>query len=346
MRTKLISVLVPLVVLAFLATVTALAYPRLSAEHGDACKSCHINPTGGGARTEFGNYTAALNELTLPQTKEIMVKRYKKPRLGESLLFGFDTRHLLFENGRIFRMQSDVFLTAMPLKQVYYHFRLNETGVTENYALLTFRDEKYSIKVGRFYPSFGLHNDDHQAFTRARSGLAPRLYLDGAAFGAERLGMNFSAETYRLGEHGIYGLHAYRSGTVGTFGYLAGGSFRVSEEKNGSTGQLPNARALFGGLSYNRFTALGELDFTGKGSDTVIVYGALYGRIEYGLWLVGEYNFFDGNRNLATGVDEFVRLSAEFYPMPFVELRPSLTYYTRGNRDNEHEWFLQVHFGY
>ena len=346
MSTKSRSVLFPLIALAGMAAATALAYPRLAVEHGDACKSCHINPTGGGARTEFGNYSTALNELTLPQTKEIIAKRYKKPRIGESLIFGFDTRHLLFENGRLFRMQTDVYLTAEPFKQMYYHLRFGEHGVFENYALFTFRDERLSLKAGRFYPTFGLHNDDHQAYTRARTGLGPIQYLDGAAIGIEQFGVNFSAEYFNQEQRGIYGLRAYRAGTVGPFGYLAGSSLRLSEEHGGSNGQFSIARALFGGLSYNRFTALGEIDLNGKHVDTVIYYGALYSRIEYGLWLVGEYNFFDGNRHHANGVDEFVRMSAEFYPIPFFELRPSLTYYTRGYRDNQHEWFLQIHFGY
>lgn len=346
MRLTNLKVVLPLILLAVFATVSSIAYPRLAAEHGDACKSCHINPTGGGARTEFGNYTTALNELTLPHTKGIMAKRYRKPRIGESLLLGFDARYLVLDDGRLFRMQTDAYLTLEPLKNMFYHFRFGESGISENYALMTFADEKYSARFGRFYPSFGLHNDDHQAFVRAKSGLSPQLYLDGAAVGVEQFGLNLSAEIYRLGDHGIYVLHGYRSGTLGAFGYLAGGSLRLSEEKNRSTGQLPNARALFGGLSYGRFTALGEIDFTGKRSDSVIIYGALYSRIEYGLWFVGEYNFFDGDRDIADGVDEFVRFSAEFYPIPFVELRPSLTYYTRGFRNNEHEWFLQVHAGY
>jgi len=346
MRTKLASVLIPLTILALLATVTALAYPRLSVEHGDACKSCHFNPAGGGARTEFGNYTTALNELTFPQTKAAIVKRYRKPRIADNLILGFDTRHLLFQNGRIFRMQTNVYLTAEPFKQMYYHMRIGESGISESYALLTFKDEKYSVQAGRSYPAFGLHNDDHQTFSRIRSGILTNQYLDGIALGVEQAGVNLIAQYFYQGQRGVYGLHAYRAGTVGSLGYLAGGSLRLSEEFGGSNGQFPTARAIFGGLSLNRFTALGELDFNGKHGDTVITYGALYGRIQYGLWLVGEYNFFDGDRHLASGVDEFVRLSAEIYPMPFVELRPSLTYYTRGYRDNQHDWFLQLHFGY
>jgi hypothetical protein len=346
MSTKSRSVLFPIFALAGLIAATAIAYPRLAVEHGDSCKSCHINPTGAGARTEFGNYSVALNELTLPQTKEIVAKRYKRSRIGESLIFGFDMRHLLFSDGRLFRMQTDVYLTAEPFKDMFYHIRLGEHGVFENYALVTFKDEKYYLKAGRFYPTFGLHNDDHQAYVRERSGFGPLEYLDGAAIGVEQFGVNFSAEFFNQEQRGIYGLHAFRAGSVGPLGYLAGTSLRLAEEHGGSTGQFPTARALFGGLSFNRFTALGEVDLNGKHVDTVIYYGALYGRVEYGLWLVGEYNFFDGNRHVASGVDEFVRLSAEFYPIPFFELRPSLTYYTRGFRDNQHEWFLQIHFGY
>jgi hypothetical protein len=120
----------------------------------------------------------------------------------------------------------------------------------------------------------------------------------------------------------------------------------MSERINGKTGDFPHIRALFGGLSWNRFTLMGEADLVGFSSDTLITFANLTTRLTYGLYLVGEYNFFDGDRHVLGDVDEFVRLSCEVFPLPFVEVRPSYTYYTRGALEETDDFFVQVHLGY
>lgn len=347
--------------LSLLMAVTAVSFPRFAAEHGEACKSCHVNPNGGGARTEYGISTTAFNELCLPQTKKLVAKKYVNPRIGNALIVGFDNRNLVFDDGRIFRMQTDLFLTVEPLKNLFYHVRIGEFSgigdVYESYALLTLKDTKYWFKIGRFYPAFGLHNEDHNSFNRARINLAPLNYLDGISVGGEFYGVNVSAEVFNQSQfgdvgsyqQGIYGLHLYRAGSINPkMGYLAGASARFSEAKGGTNGQFPIAQAFFGGLNYDRFTALGELDFAGKTSDTIITYASLTTRIEYGLYLVGEYNHFNGNRNGAADIDEFYRLGLQIYPLPYIQFVPTFTRYTQtppaGKGRNE--FFLMVHFGY
>ena len=68
--------------------------------------------------------------------------------------------------------------------------------------------------------------------------------------------------------------------------------------------------------------------------------------------LVGEgvvknaFDSFNNNRDLEGGVNEFLRFSVEFYPIPFVQFRPSYTYYSNGPLDGEDDFFLQFHIGY
>ncbi|MFQ5453141.1 MAG: hypothetical protein ACE5D6_03025 [Candidatus Zixiibacteriota bacterium] len=338
--------ILPLIILLLIMTASVISFPRLSVEHGVNCINCHINPTGGGMRNEFGNYSVALNELCLPQTKKHFIKRYKQPRLSESVLFGFDTRHLVFDDLRVFRMQTDIFLNVEPLKNIFYHIRFWENGISEHYALLYFNKKKYFVKAGRFYPSFGLRNADHKAFNRERTGHGSNVYLDGLSAGAEINGGIITAEIFNPNQRGVYGLHMFKGSYIGNMGYLLGASLRLSEEINGSNGTFPHVKAVFGGLSYDRFTLMGELDLEGQSNDTLITYANLTTRIEYGLYIITEYNFFDGNRHLSEGVDELVRFSIELYPMPFFQLRPSYTYYTRGYRENEDDFFLMIHFGY
>ncbi len=328
-------ILLPSMFLLLLATASLYSLPRLSAEQAVACKTCHINPNGGGARTEFGNHSVAFHELCLPQTKKLVEKRFNKPRLSESVLIGFDTRYLVFENGLVFRMQSDVFVTFEPFKEFYYHVRFWENGVKENYTLLYFDHQKYYIKAGRFAPAYGLRTDQGSSF-----------YIDGLSLGAEVKDANVVVEIFNPGGRLVRGLHIFRAGYLNPISYLTGLSVRISEEINDSTGAYPHTRGIFGGISYDRFTLLGQIDLAGKGNDSLITYAELTTRLEYGLYFITEYNFFDPNRHLKSGADEFVRLSLELYPLPYVLLRPSYTYYTRGILEGEDDFFLMFHVGY
>jgi hypothetical protein len=243
-------------------------------------------------------------------------------------------------------MQADAYLAVEPLKDFYYLMRLTERGIAEHYALLYFADERYYVKAGRFNPAYGLHDADHKAYVRERIGYGSNVFLDGLSAGADLLGVSVAGELFNINQQAVSTLHLLKAGSVDPFGYLAGASVRFSEKVAGSTGAFPPTKAIFGGLSYDRLTLLGELDVTGKSNDTLITYASLTTRLEYGLYLIGEYNFFDGDRHLETGVDEFLRVSLELFPIPFVELRPSYTYYTRGILKDEQDFFMQVHVGY
>ncbi|MDH3891143.1 MAG: hypothetical protein OEV49_08655 [candidate division Zixibacteria bacterium] len=333
-------------IIAALIISSATSFPRLAVEQGAACGNCHINPNGGGMRNEYGNHAVGFNELCLPSTKRKLADKYRSPRLSEAVTIGLDSRHLIFDDGRVFRMQTDAFVNAEPIERFSYQLRFGEAGISENYALWRQADDRFYIKAGRFYPAYGLHSSDHKAFVQERTGHGSNVYLDGLSVGALVKGINFVAEAMDESGRGIYGAHLYRASGYGPVGYLVGASLRLPEESGGSTGRFPISRALFGGISYDRFTLMGELDLAGKANDTLITYANLTTRLEYGLYLIAEYNFFDGDRSLKSGVDEFMRVSIELYPLPFVQLRPSYTYYTRGIRQDEDDLFLQVHFGY
>ena len=301
-------------------------------------------------RTEFGNVSVAANELTLPQTKKLVAAHVNSPRVSDNLLIGFDSRHLIFDNGRIFRMQTDVLAAFTPFDNFNYQIRFWEDGTTENFVLLYLDDEKYNLKAGRFYPAFGLRNADHKAFARERTGHGSNVYLDGLSVGADFNGLNLVGETFNEQEQTILGGHAFYNVFLEPISLLAGSSVRWSEKKEDEGGPsnrtFPHAKSLFGGINYDRFTLMGDLDLVGKSNDTLIFYSNFTTRLAYGLYLIGEYNFFDGDRSLKSGVDEFVRVSVELFPLPFVELRPSYTYYTRGALEDQDDFFVQVHFGY
>ncbi len=335
--------------LPFLALVligsTAVTFPRLSVEHKAPCKSCHVSPSGGGMRNEFANYAVALNELTLPATKDIAVKNYKAPRLSESLTFGFDTRHLIFDDGTMFRMQADFFANVELFENMNYTLRFSETGITENYGIFYTNKKKYFVRFGRFAPSFGLKQSDHKSFNRERLGHGSLDYLDGFGVGIDIGGHLISAEIMNYGKQSIFMGHFMKTANLNSVGVFGGSSVQLPEKEAGHT-RYPQAKALFGGLSYNRLTMMGEVDLVGSSNDTLISYLNLTTRLEYGVYLISEYNFFDGNRDIADGTEEYYRFSLEFYPISFFQIRPSYTYYTEGIKKDKTDFFVQVHLGY
>lgn len=342
----------PLVVLL---VVSGLTLPRFSVEYAVPCKQCHVNPNGGGMRNEFGNHAMAFSELCLPQTKKFFADKYRSPRLTKNATIGFDSRYLVLDDLSLFRMQTDAFLNIEPFEGFGYQLRFGEQGISENYALLQFDGQRHYLKIGRFYPAFGLRGADHTAYVRTATGHSPSFYLDGLSLGSELAGTQLVAELFDRNGQGIYGLHAYRPFSFRSLGALLGASVRISEEVGNSPDGAPYAKSVFGGLSYDRFTAMAELDLVGKGNDAQAVYANLTTRLEYGLYLIVEYNFHDPDRRAVSGFNEFTRLSLEIFPMPFVELRPSFTRYS-GHADDsaseeehehsEHDWFVQVHIGY
>lgn len=340
-----------LVIIVGLLGAGISALPRLSAEHAVACKQCHINPNGGGARNEFGNHAVAFQELCIPPTKKLLASHYSSPRLSQSLLVGFDSRWLVLDDPRIIRMQSDLYLTLSPFKHFDYHFRVGSVGtgamqVSEQYALFSFKDSKYWIKAGTFYPAFGLRQDDHNSYSRVKTGHTYNSYLDGLSVGAEWCDVNVTAEAYNLNGRSMIGLHTFRTGYVSPIGYMLGASYQNSEKVNGSAGAYPRAKAVFGALNWDRFTISSEFDVIGNGNDSVAYYFAATARIVWGVYLSGEYNYFDPDRHLAGGFERFARFSVDFYPVPYVKIRPSISHYHPAQHGEADDFFVQIHVGY
>ncbi|MDF1544615.1 MAG: hypothetical protein P1R58_05885, partial [bacterium] len=268
-----------------------LSLPRLSIEQGAACGECHISPSGAGMRNEFGNYSVAFSELALPQLKNKVSQEYVSPRVAPSLLVGFDSRYLIFDDGTIFRMQTDAFLNFEPLKEIQYQLRIGEDPVGEFRAFESFMLFKPSshlfVKAGRFAPSFGLHVDDHKSFVRDRTGNGSNPYLDGFAIGGKLGRFHSALEFFNPSDVGTINWHSYAVGEYGSVGYMGGASLRFGESRSGLDSGLPDNRALFGGLNYDRYTIMGEYDLVGSYSEARAVYGSVTTRLEYGLYLIG-----------------------------------------------------------
>ncbi len=334
-------------VTVLLTSISLHSLPRLAVDHGTPCVSCHIQPDGGGMRNEYGHYSVGFNELTLQSTKKLFAPYKFRPVLTENLGYGLDYRMLYLERGEFFRMQTDFYLHLALLQGVSYDLTMAQSNVKFSYLLVKLRNEHYWFKVGRFYPAFGLRDPDHTSFVRTVSQLAPELAVDGISAGGRFFGgSNIFLEFYEPGGQRVLTLHSFRAGVLGPFGFLTGLSWRQSEKVDGSYRNYPIAKSIFGGLSYDRFTLLMEAGAVGKANQQRTFYSQLSARVLWGLYLIGEYNFYDPDWGHQTGTNQNYKASLEFFPVPFIELRPSLVYNAEGDRQDLVDWFIQLHIHY
>ena len=341
---SIILVLIP-VILLMVGSVTGL--PRFSAEYGMRCGSCHVDPSGGGMRTEFGNQEVAGKELTLEVSRDLLKAHKEAAGFSEVFRAGFDARYSVDDGGTVERRQTDLYLSLAPVEYATFVMRVDEDGISENFGLIAIDDARHYLKIGRFEPAFGLRLDDTLAYVRTRLDNCEDRYLNGAALGTTLLGATFSVEAFNVNEQDVYGLHLQAPFRLMYFRGLLGASYRGSSEVAvNDNGPFPVAKALFGGLSAGPISVLGEMALLGKGNDSLATYSELSIKPMSGVYLNAEYEFIDCDRRYASGVEESMTFSLEIFPIPFVEVRPSYQRYTKGPLKDEDHLQVQLHLGY
>ncbi|MFQ5351685.1 MAG: hypothetical protein ACE5D3_01275 [Candidatus Binatia bacterium] len=202
-----------LLVLAVVCPRTAFAEPYLALRKGYACGSCHMNRTGGGMRTLLVEFHA--DEIfDLPNDGEGIfpeVGERFSPHINEFFSVGADFRvvdALLFQddpgaNGRVDnneafrRVQSnDLDITEatlyadvrlIPRRLSFYLDERVAPGRVDNREAFGILDGVLPrgayLKVGQFFPAWGLKIQDDAAFVNSHSGFSFDRSLTGAEIG-------------------------------------------------------------------------------------------------------------------------------------------------------------------
>ena len=191
---------------ALLLAGAARSEPYLAVRTGAKCMACHVNPTGGGKRTEFGNIfsqTALARERLDFTTSQAVTTAGAEPalwtgKLSEQFGIGSDLRAtaqsvnvprsddtLAFNPTR-----AQLYLEVKPLGErlsIYLDERVAPGSATnrETYALLWFADRSVYVKAGRIFIPFGLRIEDDTAFIRQVSGVNFSSSDDGVEGGLE-----------------------------------------------------------------------------------------------------------------------------------------------------------------
>jgi len=184
-------------VLAMIAAAgTAHAEPYLAAQMGLKCVQCHVNPTGGGLRSVFGN-TFAQTQLAAKKigsdedlwTGQVMkflaVGGNARANYSFSDVPNQDsTNDFAVEEARVY-LDFGVIPNRL---SVYIDQRLapgNSTNLEANIRYWFTENGAY-VKAGRMYQPFGYRFEDDNAFVRQMSGFNMQTPDEGIEFGYEK----------------------------------------------------------------------------------------------------------------------------------------------------------------
>ena len=190
-----------------LSPAASLAEPYIAVRTGFKCGVCHVNPTGGGKRTEFGSIysqTTLAEERLDPATGKAVPEGAPSDaavwtgKLNDHFAIGSDLRANL-SGTRVPNSPSTVafdptraqlYLEVKPIVDrltIYLDERVAPGSATnrETYAVLWTADRSAYVKAGRMFVPFGLRIEDDAAFIRQVTGTSFNSSDDGIEGGME-----------------------------------------------------------------------------------------------------------------------------------------------------------------
>ncbi|NQU68331.1 MAG: hypothetical protein HQ510_10345 [Candidatus Marinimicrobia bacterium] len=339
MKTRLFWIIITLLVFQI-----AVAVPRFSLENGASCNLCHVNPTGGGMRNDYGTTIFALDELP----RITMESEPWDGVINEHLKIGgeFRIQSLIHENAAgdiatpIFPMQADLTTLVTPTDNfsIYGNIRLSGGILNEFWAMVSGLPNESWVRVGRILPDYGLKLDDHTAFIRGGNIRQTHgLTAEGLFFAPTLLPTGIEAGT-KIG-NGIRltgGIsNAFVRGVEPSYGFsesISDKAFSLKVTRLKSYFEFVhtmNAISLIresnvtvagisGGISLNRITWHYEFDRVENGIQDTTISHAMYQELSYspaqGLTLIGRYEFFDPDLDYASEAIQRIVAGVEVFP--------------------------------
>ena len=338
----------------------AQAEPYLAIQQGLKCIVCHVNPTGGGARSLFGDVFAGnvMAATALPSGLPAWTGQVVQDfvRIGGDLRADWTrstqphapiTTQVGLEQ---FRLYADV--SVIPNKLGLYLDELVAPGAAQTMeAYARYGDtSNWYIKAGHFYLPFGWRLQDQSSFVRQVTGINMNTPDDGIELGLER--PNWS---------GPLAVSKGAANVASPSGYQVTGQLvRVQTLwRLGAAAAFTHALAgdrqtygLFAGLHTGPLVWLGEADlvrqagFADGTRSQVPLLGEIDWTIHRGNNLKLTYEFYDPE--LSVHNNQQTRWSAvyELTPIPFLQLRGGFRRYQgipQNDAENRSLAFFEVH---
>jgi hypothetical protein len=197
----------------------ASALPRFSVQNGAKCVLCHVNPTGGGLRNDYGVSVFERRRLAVDWPAK---EKADKPardnaffgRLGETFSVGGDLRlaYLFVSDSEadpgddpdldaLFLMQGDLYLAARLSEKVTLYQDIGLGGAFEIFGLVSALPLGLYVKAGAFTPPFGVKFPEHTNVNRIDLNFDPGFVDTGVEIGraGDVLGAHLMVSAGQLG---------------------------------------------------------------------------------------------------------------------------------------------------
>src|SRR3990172_1866066 len=254
---------------------TSNALPRFSSRMNLPCQSCHVNPSGGGMRNQYG-LDFGREQLAVKRWQQEYGLEEFSTKITDFLSYGSDFRFLAFyqtksnpdaSSSSFFPMQMDLYLNFAISKKIglYLNPAFGPYNRLEAFVLAKVLPASGYIKAGRFAPPHGLRFDDHTSFIRQAT---PFRNNSGQQSGLE---FGFGPSPFRLmgavtnGMRGdidggvakaIFG-RVEAHGVLGAVNLLGG----ISSYNDASGGEKLNLQEAYGAVTlWQRLTVIGTLE--------------------------------------------------------------------------------------
>jgi hypothetical protein len=354
--------LLGLLVLIGFAAYPAHAEPYLAVAYGQKCEACHVNPTGGGLRTTFGDVLAQnvipSQHLDAPtDTWTGTINQYL--RAGGDLRFDgqvtqapktASVQEFSLEQMRVY-LEAEVIpnrLLAYADEQVAPGGALNR----EAYVLFWSAAHEWYLKAGQMYLPFGLRLQDQTAYILTASGINMTTPDQGVEFGWEKGHWDAQFDVTN-GTAGGAVTHAGKQFS-GQLIYVESlwrlGIAANQDDASGEGGKT--ALGIFGGLKTGPIAWLAQAEVVndesianGQGKQLATLLEANW-LIARGSNLKITDEFLNPNRAVPNGEETRWSMVYEFTPIQFAQIRAGFRWYDGIPQDPaEHErlYFVELH---
>lgn len=337
------------------------AEPYLAVRTGLKCSACHVNPTGGGKRTEYG-YLFGKTSLAGKQYADMAGAWNGK--LTDHLALGGDLR-------------MDLNSTKTPNQNTTTEFKLEELAIYLEASLLADRlklyvDEKVApggalnqeawvmlkpadsvayLKAGRFYLPYGLRLQDDEAFIREVTGINFNNSDNGFEIGFEPASWSATLAitngTSGGGETNQQKQYSLRAEYI-TSGWRLGSSYNLNDGGHNNDRELAG---IFAGTHVLGIDWLFEVDQIKNRAAVTGREQSIY-YLEANLGIVAGHNFkfsfenYDPDKAVAEDNQTRSSLVWEYMPFEYTQIRTGLRLYDgipQNDTQNRQQYFIQLH---
>jgi len=337
MRTRALRyLLLPLLLLAF----AAHAEPYLAVQTGFKCGQCHVNPTGGGERTVFGNifaqtqlaahhidtgdavWTGEISRfLSVGGDLRAQAQVTKQP--GSASTDDFDV-----EQGRIYASAN-----VIPGRlYVYLDEQVAPTSINrEAYGVYWSKNHDWYVKAGQMYLPFGFRLQDQSALVQQITGINMTAPDQGVEFGVERghwdaqLAISNGTASGPEVDHGKQ--YSGQLSYVESFWRVG-----VAANINSAAAGNKTAGGLFAGLRTGPVSWLGQVDVTDDKSQPALAGRQLATLLEAN-WRIAQghnlkltHEYLDPNRSVHNDAETRYSIVYELTPIQYVQIRSGFRY--------------------